>query len=934
MKIRNLSKLALAVAISSSVVFEGCKKYDDDITRLEESIKGNASDIATLKSQLASLAANNVVKSVTSIDGGFRIVFTNAQGAETSYEVINGEKGEKGEKGDEGKPGVQWRISADGYWESSTDGQTWKKSEVKAVGTSGDSAEAPEIKEVDGKHYWFINGENTGIQANSGDITLVKVSGGYQVVLTSSDGTETEPIFLATEAVAVNNLTLVPKYTKGNTQVVFFPRIVDNEDDRNTVLQGNGVFTYNLNPFGVAIANFDAEGLLVQNTDEVQFRASEEEETPSPNFKLSTSEKTFGDITVRFTPVGDVNKWFPKAGAGQDLHVALQVRNHKSNADQQLVSSAFTLAKEEIVEQDEITIERSVRDKNAEGDKVTLLTGVTPNFSAGAFIDAPATSLAHTLASAESKAEADFSLHIKNNAERNIDNNANFKGGIVLDDQLNGFFARTQVGNQIVSMDDHGLENYNLQYDIDHYNQGADELNWIKLDKNSGKIEVKISTTNTDTYNTAAVNNFAVVRVRAFAGTDNKTEIAERFIKVNFVQSAAQEITVEGTVNHQVVGSPSVDQKITWKTPSTLDAAYNKTGKTAEDFHAVYDFVPDADLEEGFTISRAVMEAGQGSERFVTIANTVLPGTYTLKGQYVSSQSTDPIVNVKINVVVKGDLITNLTKNAPFWDKDLKYGIVNGKQTGSSWELQADLWDLFNESEVEGDDLPVTTYEFTIIDPEKYDDGITVATGTSELVLDETVDKARAMVNNGNVTLQVTRKVNGKPYNITTFSPKFDVQFINPVKAIEVKKPYKEFKDKEVSGTNISTVDARQLVTLKDFNNVTLFDFNGTGAPNNVYKADLIGYYGIENLASNFSITGINFVRAEDASGKTTTLPASTRAFVDGNNLSWENLGANLQQPIYLVYTVTVTNKFNQGDVTKTKSEVVKEVKVKVNPNL
>src|SRR5690554_5052718 len=117
MKIRNLSKLALAVAISSSVVFEGCKKYDDDITRLEQSIDQNKSDIATLKSQLQSLAATNVVESVTSIAGGFRIVFKSPTGQTTSYDVVNGaagakgDKGDKGDKGEAGAAGTQWRIN-------------------------------------------------------------------------------------------------------------------------------------------------------------------------------------------------------------------------------------------------------------------------------------------------------------------------------------------------------------------------------------------------------------------------------------------------------------------------------------------------------------------------------------------------------------------------------------------------------------------------------------------------------------------------------------------------------------------------------------------------------------------------------------------------------------------------------------------------------
>src|SRR5690606_23950228 len=96
MKIRNLSKLALAVAISSSVVLEGCKKYDDYITRLEKGIEQNKSGIATLYTQLQSLGQDNVIQSVTSIVGLFKITFKILDGCSFSYDVVNGAAGAAG----------------------------------------------------------------------------------------------------------------------------------------------------------------------------------------------------------------------------------------------------------------------------------------------------------------------------------------------------------------------------------------------------------------------------------------------------------------------------------------------------------------------------------------------------------------------------------------------------------------------------------------------------------------------------------------------------------------------------------------------------------------------------------------------------------------------------------------------------------------------
>src|SRR5690606_9370653 len=406
---------------------------------------------------------------------------------------------------------------------------------------------------------------------------------------------------------------------------------------------------------------------------------------------------------------------------------------------------------------------------------------------------------------------------------------------------------------------------------------------WLSLDPTTGKISVKISTTNTNTYNSASINNFAVVRVRAFAGTGNSVELASRFIKVSFVQDKAQDIAVNGTITHDVVSTASVDKTVTWSTPTTLDAAYNKTAKSAADFHQVYTFTPAATGNPaGFTFDVASFNnATQGADREIAIENTVMPGTYTLKGKYESSVSTDPVVNVTITVTVTGNLITNLTKNAPFWDSGLTYGIINGKLAGRTWKLHADLWYYFTESTVNNVNKPATTYTFTVNeDANEYNGGITV--NGDELQLNEAIQEARAKVNNGDVSIRVTRRVNGVVYDVTTFNKDFNVKFINPVKAITAKTPYKEFKDKEVSGTNTSSVDVRQLVKLTDFNNTVLYDYNGTTF---TVPVTLLGNYGVSNIntANANQLTNVVFTRAENTSGATVNLPASTRAFYSGH---------------------------------------------------
>ncbi|MFD2555898.1 hypothetical protein [Sphingobacterium tabacisoli] len=976
MKIRNLSKVALAIAISSAVVLEGCKKYDDDISRLEQNISQNTSDIASLKTSLASLATNMVVESVTSVPGGFDIVFKKPDGTKVPYQIRNGADGAKGDKGDTGATGSKGDTGAAGAAGSSPivtigqNGNFWIANNggaaadtgVKAQGPKGDKGDKGETGETgqtgqtgqtgsqgpagqngtvvsivtgnDGKQYWALDGTQTNVQAYAGDIAVVEVDGGYNVIFTDAKGATSDSVFLATEAVAVNSLSIVPTFTNNNSPVVFFPRIVESNTNRTTLLQGYAEIKYNLNPFGVKTENYDATGLLTQSSEKVEFRSSGG--TINSNFTaVGPAVKTFGDITVKYRP-SNANSTFPTASATTDLFIALQVNNAKAATGQKFAASPFNIAKEEIVEKDEITIEKSSRNAQSTGDKVTLLNGVNPVFTGSgntaAFVDggSGSQSLAHTKAQADARTDANFELHFKNDATTNLDNNTSYRGGIVLDDKLNGFFGRAQVNNNIVSMDDHGLSDYNLRYDIDHYSStDPEKREWLDLDPVTGKISVKISTTTPNTYNFGATNNYAVVRVSIYPGTGSTNVIAHRFIKVNFVQSAVAPVAVNGTFSHDVVNTASVNKNITWSTPTTLDAAYATTGKPAVDFHNVYTFAPSAGNPAGFTFDVPSMNAPQGSPRIVAIENTVMPGTYTLHGTYTSSVSTDPAVNVTITVTVTGNNITTLTKDLPFWDANQSFGIINGKLVSGNWELHANLWDYWTETTVSGSNLPVMGYAFGVSPAVN---GINIS--GNEVQLNSSQATARAKVNNGMVSLSINRTVNGVTYN-NGLQTSFDVKFINPVKAIEAKTPYKEFTDKEVSGTNVSEIDVRRLITIKDFNNTVLYNFNGgfSGTKN----TGLISDYGINGISPTFgsyNLTNVSFVRYENANGTAISAPSGASASVNGQNLVWTNSGANLQQSIYLVYKVTVTNKFNVAGLPATEAEVVKEIKIRVNPNI
>src|SRR5690606_16104488 len=212
-------------------------------------------------------------------------------------------------------------------------------------------------------------------------------------------------------------------------------------------------------------------------TEEVSFRSSGA--TPSGSFqKVGQETKTFGDITVKYRPVNNSgNSVFPNPTGNEHLHIALQVKNLKAKESQQYVASPFSLAKEEIIERDEVTIEKAAQ--NIHTATWELAAGVTPNYSSGsgAFVEPGNSSSALALAvgTAVSKTTHDYVLHVVDDAQ-NAEN-----GGIELEKELRGFFARTQLGNKIVSLDDNGLDGYDLRFSLatgGPTNQG----NWITID--------------------------------------------------------------------------------------------------------------------------------------------------------------------------------------------------------------------------------------------------------------------------------------------------------------------------------------------------------------------------------------------------------------------------------------------------------------------
>ena len=188
-----------ALLFASAGTFTSCKDYDDDISNLQSQIDTNTADIKALQEKI-----NNGmwVTSVTSIDGGFTIAFSDG----TSYEIKNGKDGANGADGAAGTDGTQITIGEDGYWYF--DGV---KSEYKAVADETTTQiKAPYVNTEDG-YWYFYNEKGEAVKSNYkavGAAYAVKVNGGYNLYMPDENGEMNEPIFLAGEGASITDIEL------------------------------------------------------------------------------------------------------------------------------------------------------------------------------------------------------------------------------------------------------------------------------------------------------------------------------------------------------------------------------------------------------------------------------------------------------------------------------------------------------------------------------------------------------------------------------------------------------------------------------------------------------------------------------------------------------------------------------------------------------
>jgi len=108
MKKKFLSAILLgAFMVASTVTFESCKDYDDDIDNLQEQITSNKDAIAAIEAQIK---GGQWVSNVTSTTNGITLTLGNGQ----SYNITNGKDGVNGTNGKDGVNGTNGKDGTNG----------------------------------------------------------------------------------------------------------------------------------------------------------------------------------------------------------------------------------------------------------------------------------------------------------------------------------------------------------------------------------------------------------------------------------------------------------------------------------------------------------------------------------------------------------------------------------------------------------------------------------------------------------------------------------------------------------------------------------------------------------------------------------------------------------------------------------------------------
>lgn len=1051
MKIRKLTKIALAFVLSNTLLFEGCKKYDDDLSRLE-------GQISSLKTDLDQLAKGSTIEKVNVIPDGLELILVDYQGNKNTHKVTNGKDGVDGQPGtiwQINSTSKEWEYSKDGGWASTgiiaqgkdgkdglpgqdgqdglpgqdgqdglpgqdgKDGKDGLPGQNGQDGLPGTNGTTPEIKEdlSSGKFYWWIGTTNTGIIAYPGEVYAIDGTEGVTVTIWSADGSSPIDVYFSKTKNSITSITLIPDMVtaEAGTAVINFPRIIIGADKNNTLMSGVTFVSYKLNPFGVNPNKYDIEGFVSQyNREAPKLRSGSGDALENFNVSVDQQATTFGELRLKVTAPTDANNPFAKlAASGKDrMNIALRVNNtwagqQAGDPNMYKVTSSYNVAMEELINNSELTIEK-IDEASVAPEYKLFPTDIENNYyntyfptnDYHYFIDNDvafllSTNSQNTLVNFDNSADFAstekaylrdkailFTLSYKEDAATNVGGIAPYRGGIDLSEKLKGFFVRQfSTGERLVSMDENGFMGYKLKFSIPGaYNPAnasataidpTDHNSYITLDPDG---KVKVNLTGGGGYNINAVGKTPIVKVDMVTDDGAATVMATRYIKLGISQTIAP--TAVGTVlatatapAHLLVGGAAAMAAVplTYVVNSGLDDLLGTLNMTSSQFYSTYQIHPSTPQ----VITGGPAGAPTGNLQLITNAASketrlringvnVRPGTYTIKTKYtpITPNPAEPPIDLTVTVTLDESRIATLTPTATNWSNGK--GKINGFETAPGlWEMTSTLIDLWQIKPVAVPGTPITKYKFEIVNSVS---GITLSnpgaielsTGpiTQAITLDHTDPVAKTYINDPSKTVKIKLTTYVTVGNIEHSVEEFDVFFINPVAPILAKEPTLTMRDKDPNALTpgVPMIDLRRVFEVKDVFGAAIFDYKVTSAfafdpTASKYNNTLASLYGIANLSQGplagtegilaTSPTGVEFVRAEYLDGTPMTMSASQIADIDPgtSNARWNNTGIGLTSPINLIYRIKLTNKFNDGTVPVTEDEVIKEIKIQVNPN-
>src|SRR5574344_1189807 len=172
MKKKFLSAILLgAFMVASTVTFESCKDYDDDIDNLQEQITSNKDAIAAIEAQIK---GGQWVSNVTSTTNGITLTLGNGQ----SYNITNGKDGTNGTNGKDGVNGLTPQILvADGSINVSYDNGATSTKLIDLKDLKGKDGATPVFTVGDDGHLYVQYADDATTKKDLG----ISISGIYYV---------------------------------------------------------------------------------------------------------------------------------------------------------------------------------------------------------------------------------------------------------------------------------------------------------------------------------------------------------------------------------------------------------------------------------------------------------------------------------------------------------------------------------------------------------------------------------------------------------------------------------------------------------------------------------------------------------------------------------------------------------------------------------